>query len=187
MAYSLNKASLIGNLGKDPEIKNTKDGKEIATLVIATSDSWKDRNTGEKNEKTEWHKVVIFNENLVNVVKTRAKKGNKVYIEGALQTRKWVDDAGNDRYTTEIVLQNFNSSLIILGGGLSEGSDTYSHDKENNFDLGRGDSGKENNLAYGHDDNPRAHKRSDYNKKERNFNNSAHSNEDMDLDDEIPF
>lgn len=114
MAGSLNKVVLIGNLGKDPEIRQTNDGKEIATLSLATSESWKDRLTGEKKEKTEWHRVVIFNEGLVGVVKNYTKKGSKVYIEGVLQTRKWSDNAGQEKYTTEVILQNFNAQLILL-------------------------------------------------------------------------
>ncbi|WP_341756719.1 MULTISPECIES: single-stranded DNA-binding protein [unclassified Candidatus Tisiphia] len=120
MAGSLNKAILIGNLGRDPEIRHTADGKEIASFSVATSETWKDRATGEKKEKTEWHRVVIFNEGLVSVVKNYAKKGTKVYLEGNLQTRKWVDNLGHEKYTTEIVLQNFNSQFILLdskGGG----------------------------------------------------------------------
>jgi single-strand DNA-binding protein len=114
MAGSLNKAVLIGNLGRDPEIRHTNDGKEIASFTMATSESWKDRATGEKKEKTEWHRIVVFNEGLVSVIKNYVKKGSKIYIEGALQTRKWVDNSGQEKYTTEIVLQNFNSQLILL-------------------------------------------------------------------------
>ena len=114
MAGSLNKVTLIGNLGKDPEIRSTNDGREIATFSLATTDSWKDRATGEKKERTEWHRIVIFNEPLVGVVKSYVKKGSKLYIEGSLQTRKWVDNAGIEKYTTEVVLQGFNSSLIML-------------------------------------------------------------------------
>lgn len=114
MAGSLNKVTLIGNLGRDPEFRSTNDGKEIANFSIATSESWKDRATGEKREKTEWHRIVIFNEGLVRIVKNYVKKGSKLYIEGQLQTRKWTDSDGNEKYTTEIVLQNFNSSLVLL-------------------------------------------------------------------------
>ncbi len=116
MAGSLNKVMLIGNLGKDPEIRSTQDGREIATLNLATSESWKDKNTGERKEKTEWHRVVIFNEGLVNVVKNYVKKGSKLFIEGQLQTRKWTDKDGAEKYTTEIVLQNYNGSLTMLDG-----------------------------------------------------------------------
>ena len=114
MANSVNKVTLIGNVGRDPEIRSTQDGREIATITLATSDSWKDKSTGERKEKTEWHKVVVFSEGLVNIIKNYVKKGSKLYIEGSLQTRKWVDNENQERYTTEIVLQNFNSTLILL-------------------------------------------------------------------------
>lgn len=110
----LNKVTLIGNLGKDPEIKSTQDGRELANFSLATTEKWKDKNTGEKKEKTEWHNVVVFSQGLVGVVKNYVKKGTKLYIEGQLQTRKWTDNNGVDKYTTEIVLQNFNSNLQIL-------------------------------------------------------------------------
>jgi len=114
MSGSLNKVSLIGNLGKDPEIRTTQDGREIANLTLATSESWKDKNTGERRERTEWHKVVVFNEGLVKVIKSYLAKGSKVYLEGQLQTRKWTDKDGVERYSTEIVLQNFNGTLVML-------------------------------------------------------------------------
>ena len=115
MAGSLNKVLLIGRLGADPEIKQMVNGKNVARLSLATSNTWKDKNTGEKKEKTEWHRVVIFNEGLVNVVQQYVKKGAQVYIEGQLTTRKWKDQkSGLDRYSTEVVLQGFNSSFKIL-------------------------------------------------------------------------
>ena len=128
MAGSVNKVILIGNLGRDPEIRRTQDGRPIANLSIATSDSWKDKSTGEKREKTEWHRVVIFSEGLCRVVEQYLKKGSKVYIEGSLQTRKYTDKDGVEKYSTEIVLQNFNSTLVMLdgrsgGGGGDFGSD----------------------------------------------------------------
>ena len=116
MAGSVNKVILIGNLGADPEIRRTQDGKPIANLNIATSESWRDRNSGERKEKTEWHRVVIFNEGLCKVAEQYLKKGATVYIEGQLQTRKWQDKDGQDRYSTEVVLQGFNSTLTMLGG-----------------------------------------------------------------------
>jgi single-strand DNA-binding protein len=135
MAGSVNKVILVGNLGKDPEIRSTQDGREIANLTIATSESWKDKSSGERKEKTEWHRVVIFNDGLVGVVKNYLKKGAKVYIEGALQTRKWTDKDGAEKYSTEVVLQGFGSTLTMLdgarggegasnsgGGGYSQGS-----------------------------------------------------------------
>jgi single-strand DNA-binding protein len=120
MAGSVNKVILIGNLGRDPEIRRTQDGRPIANLRVATTDTWRDKATGERREKTEWHSVVIFNEGLCRVAEQYLKKGAKVYIEGQLQTRKWQGQDGQDRYTTEVVLQNFNSQLTMLdarGGG----------------------------------------------------------------------
>jgi len=117
MAGSLNKVLLIGRLGADPEIKQMVNGKSVARLSIATSQSWKDKNTGEKKEKTEWHRIVVFNEGLVNVVQQYLKKGAQVYIEGQLSTRKWKDEqTGQDKYSTEILIQGYNSSLTMLGG-----------------------------------------------------------------------
>jgi len=130
MAGSVNKVILIGNVGADPEIRRTQDGRPIANLRIATSETWRDHNSGERKEKTEWHTVVVFNEGLCKVVEQYVKKGAKLYIEGQLQTRKWQDQTGNDRYSTEIVLQGFNSTLTMLdgrgeggGGGRSGGGD----------------------------------------------------------------
>ena len=114
MAGSVNKVILVGNLGADPEIRRMNSGDQVASLRIATSDTWRDRNTGERRERTEWHSVVIFNENLVKVVEQYLKKGAKVYIEGQLQTRKWQDQNGNDRYTTEVVLQKYRGELQML-------------------------------------------------------------------------
>ena len=117
MSGSLNKVLLIGRLGADPEIKQMVNGKSVARLSVATSQSWKDKSTGEKKEKTEWHRVVIFNEGLVNVVQQYLKKGANIYVEGALTTRKWKDESsGQDKYSTEVVLQGYNSSLTMLDG-----------------------------------------------------------------------
>ena len=125
MAGSLNKVQLIGRLGADPEIKQMVNGKNVARLSIATSQSWKDKSSGERKEKTEWHRVVIFNEGLVNVVQQYVKKGANVYIEGQLSTRKWKDEAsGQDKYSTEIVLQGYNSSLTMLDSRNSSGSNS---------------------------------------------------------------
>ena len=117
MSGSLNKVLLIGRLGADPEIKQMVNGKNVARLSLATSQSWKDKNTGERKQKTEWHRVVIFNEGLINVVQQYLKKGSQVYIEGQLSTRKWKDEqSGLDKYSTEVVIQGYNSSLTMLGG-----------------------------------------------------------------------
>ncbi|HRK18217.1 MAG TPA: single-stranded DNA-binding protein, partial [Hyphomicrobiaceae bacterium] len=126
MAGSVNKVILVGNVGRDPEIRRTNDGKPIANLSIATSETWRDRNTGERKEKTEWHRVVIFNEGLCKVVEQYVKKGAKLYIEGQLQTRKWTDQSGVEKYSTEVVLQAYNGQLTMLdgragGGGFGEG------------------------------------------------------------------
>jgi single-strand DNA-binding protein len=133
MAGSVNKVILVGNLGKDPEIRRTQDGRPIANLSVATSESWRDKATGERKEKTEWHRVVIFNEGLCKVAEQYLKKGAKVYIEGQLQTRKWTDQAGVEKYSTEVVLQGFNSTLTMLdgrsgGAGSSFGTDESSGD-----------------------------------------------------------
>jgi len=124
MAGSVNKVILVGNLGKDPEIRRTQDGRPIANLSVATSETWRDKGTGERKEKTEWHRVVIFSEGLAKVAEQYLKKGAKVYIEGQLQTRKWTDQSGAEKYTTEVVLQGFNSNLTMLdgrgGGGFAD-------------------------------------------------------------------
>ena len=147
MAGSLNKVLLIGRLGADPEIKQMVNGKSVARLSLATSQSWKDKNTGEKKEKTEWHRVVVFNEGLVNVVQQYLKKGAQVYIEGQLSTRKWKDEqSGQDKYSTEILIQGYNSSLTMLGGGgrgiqndnspqpISKNADDVSQKEQNDLD-----------------------------------------------------
>ena len=116
MAGSVNKVILVGNLGRDPEVRHTQDGKPIVNLSIATSETWRDRNTGERKERTEWHRVVIFNENLAKVAEQYLKKGSTVYVEGQLQTRKYTDNSGVEKYSTEVVLQNFRGELTMLGG-----------------------------------------------------------------------
>ena len=124
MAGSVNKVILVGNLGADPEIRRTQDGRPIANLRVATTDSWRDKVTGERKERTEWHRVVIFSEGLCKVAEQYLKKGARIYVEGSLQTRKWQDPQGQDRYSTEIVLQNFNGTLVMLDrvGGSGGGS-----------------------------------------------------------------
>jgi single-strand DNA-binding protein len=126
MAGSVNKVILVGNLGRDPEVRRLNSGEPVVNLRIATSESWKDKGTGERKEKTEWHSVVIFNENLARIAEQYLKKGSKVYLEGQLQTRKWQDQSGQEKYTTEVVLQRFRGELTLLdgrGGGASEGAD----------------------------------------------------------------
>jgi single-strand DNA-binding protein len=134
MAGSVNKVILVGNLGADPEVRQTQDGRPIVNLRLATSENWRDKATGERREKTEWHRVVIFNENLARVAEQYLKKGSKVYIEGQLQTRKWQDQSGQDRYSTEVVLQQYRGELTMLDGkprdGVGEGD-------QRNGDFGR--------------------------------------------------
>ncbi len=152
MAGSVNKVILVGNLGADPEIRRTQDGRPIANFSIATSESWRDKNTGERREKTEWHRVVCFNEGLCKVIEQYVKKGSKVYIEGQLQTRKWQDQSGQDKYTTEVVLQGFNGNLTMLdsrnqgegnfgGGGGGGGGDYGGGQSGGGFGGGSGGSG----------------------------------------------
>jgi single-strand DNA-binding protein len=168
MAGSVNKVILVGNLGADPEIRRTQDGRPICNLRVATSESWRDKMSGERREKTEWHRVVIFNENLCKIAEQYLRKGSKVYLEGALQTRKWEDQGGQERFSTEVVLQGFNGTLTMLdgrasgaeaggGGGFHEDASPYdsSHDRRPSGGRSRDDS---NSKSF-----------------------------DKDLDDEIPF
>ena len=181
MAGSVNKVILIGNVGADPEIRRTQDGRPIANLRIATSESWRDRNSGERREKTEWHTVVVFNEGLCKVVEQYVKKGAKLYIEGALQTRKWQDQNGNDRYSTEVVLQGFNSTLTMLdgrgeGGGAGGG-----------YGGGRGSSGGGDfGGGYG-DDYDRAPSSSGSGSGRGGQSSGGGGGFARDLDDDIPF
>ena len=144
MAGSVNKVIIVGNLGRDPESRSFQNGGKVVNLRIATSESWKDRNSGERKEKTEWHSVAIFNEGLANVAEKYLRKGSKVYIEGALQTRKWQDQQGQDKYSTEIVLQGFNSVLTMLdgpGGGQGGGGGGGREDFGGGDDFGGGSGG----------------------------------------------
>lgn len=125
MAGSVNKVLLIGNLGADPEIRHTQDGNPVCNLRVATSETWRDRNTGDRRERTEWHRVVIFSEPLCKIAEQYLRKGSKVYLEGQLQTRKWQDQSGQDRYSTEVVLQRFNSNLTLLDRRDSGGDQNY--------------------------------------------------------------
>jgi single-strand DNA-binding protein len=138
MAGSVNKVILIGNLGRDPEVRSTQDGREIANLSIATTESWKDKSSGEYKDKTEWHRVVVFNEGLTKVAKNYLKKGAKVYIEGQLQTRKWTDKDGSEKYTTEIVLQNYNSTLTMLDGKKDDNAGGGNYNDYGNNNSGGG-------------------------------------------------
>ena len=171
MAGSVNKVILVGNLGKDPEARSMNNGGEVVSFTLATSETWNDRD-GNRQEKTEWHNVVIFNENLGRVAKNYLRKGQKAYIEGQLQTRKWTDQNGNDRYTTEIVLQRFRGELVLLsgregggqGGGMSGGGNQFSGGNQGGGQLGGGAQGGGFSGS-----------------------SSAPSPFDSDLDDDVPF
>ena len=145
MAGSVNKVILIGNLGRDPEVRSFQNGGKVCNLRIATSETWKDKNTGERKERTEWHSVAIFQEGLVRIAEQYLKKGSKVYIEGQLQTRKWQDKDGADRYSTEVVLQGFSGTLTMLdgrdGGGGGGGGGSYGGGQGGGYDSGPQDSG----------------------------------------------
>lgn len=133
MASSLNKVTLIGNIGRDPEIRNMQDGKEVATFSLATTEFWKDKSTGEKRERTEWHRIVVFAQPLVELIRRHVHKGSKLYVEGSLQTRKWQDQSGTEKYTTEIVIQPYQGSIVMLDrregqqSGVSETGVQFEH------------------------------------------------------------
>ncbi|WGM38597.1 single-stranded DNA-binding protein [Caulobacter sp. NIBR1757] len=169
MAGSVNKVILIGNLGKDPEIRTLNSGDRVCNLTIATSESWRDRQSGEKKEKTEWHRVVIFNDNIVKVAEQYLKKGSSVYIEGSLQTRKWTDAQGAEKYSTEIVLQKFRGELTMLGGRDGGGASAGGGDS----DYGGGYSGGGGGGGFGGG--------------QRNKQSGPSEDFSADLDDEIPF
>ncbi|HET6389840.1 single-stranded DNA-binding protein [Hyphomicrobium sp.] len=148
MAGSVNKVILVGNVGKDPEIRRTQDGRPIANLSIATSDTWRDKQTGERKEKTEWHRVVVFSEPLCKIIEQYIKKGAKLYIEGALQTRKWTDQSGAEKYSTEVVIQGYNGTLTMLdgaGGGRGQSAGM----QESGADYGASDGGFGSSSGYG--------------------------------------
>ncbi|MXO96407.1 single-stranded DNA-binding protein [Erythrobacter aquimaris] len=176
MAGSLNKVMLIGNLGADPEIRSFQNGGKVANLRIATSETWKDRNTGERQERTEWHTVAIFSEGLIGVVERFLRKGSKVYIEGQLQTRKWQDQSGNDRYSTEIVLRGLNGTLTMLdgaqGGNRGGGGGGSSWDQGGGQSSGGGDNWRSGGGSSGGS--------------QGGGSGGGGSNYD-DLDDDIPF
>ncbi|MEZ2219585.1 single-stranded DNA-binding protein [Rhizobium sp. RCC_161_2] len=181
MAGSVNKVILVGNLGADPEIRRTQDGRPIANLNIATSETWRDRNSGERKEKTEWHRVVIFNEGLCKVAEQYLKKGAKVYIEGALQTRKWQDQNGQDKYSTEIVLQGFNSTLTMLDG---RGEGGGGGNRGGGGDFGGGDYGGDD---YGQPAPSSGGGRNAGASRGAPASSGGGSNFSRDLDDDIPF
>jgi single-strand DNA-binding protein len=141
MAGSVNKVILVGNLGRDPEIRSLQDGSRVCNLSLATSESWRDKNSGERKEKTEWHRVVIFNENIVKVAEQYLRKGSTIYVEGALQTRKWTDQSGVEKYSTEVVLQRFRGELTMLGGRGDAGPGGPGPDDEAGYGGGSGGGG----------------------------------------------
>ena len=155
MAGSVNKVILIGNLGKDPEVRTMNNGGEVVSFSVATSENWSDKASGERREKTEWHNVVIFNENLGRIAKQYLRKGSSVYVEGQLQTRKWTDQNGNDRYTTEIVLQRFRGELTLLGGreggGSGGGSSNWGEDRGSSPSGGGGNKAPSGGSAFDND------------------------------------
>jgi single-strand DNA-binding protein len=174
MAGSVNKVILVGNVGKDPEIRRTQDGRAIANLSLATSETWRDKATGERKEKTEWHRVVVFNDNLCKVVEQYVRKGSKLYIEGQLQTRKWTDQSGAEKYSTEVVLQGFNGTLTMLDGARSAGGMAESGQVEYGGDAGYGSSP---GSSSGYDSAP----------KRGGASKGGGKSFDKALDDEIPF
>jgi len=183
MAGSVNKVILVGNVGADPEIRRTQDGRPIANLRIATSETWRDRNSGERREKTEWHTVVVFSEGLCKVVEQYVKKGAKLYIEGALQTRKWQDQNGNDRYSTEIVLQGFNSTLTMLDGrGEGGGAGSNFGGGRGGDDFGGDDYGSGSGLSSGG-----GRSSGGGNRGGSGNSSGGGGNFSRDLDDDIPF
>jgi single-strand DNA-binding protein len=189
MAGSVNKVILVGNVGKDPEIRRTPDGRPIANLSLATSETWRDKNTGERKEKTEWHRVVVFSEPLCKVIEQYVKKGSKLYIEGQLQTRKWQDQSGAEKYSTEVVLQGFGGTLTMLdsrqGGGMGAGAGMQEGGGDFDSGPGPGSSGG----GYGNEPAPA---RSGYGGGARSGGGGgkpapAKGSFDKQLDDEIPF
>jgi len=181
VAGSVNKVILVGNLGRDPEVRRLNDGKPVVNLRIATSETWKDKRSGERQEKTEWHSVVIFNENLANVAEQYLKKGSKVYIEGQLQTRKWTDQQGVEKYTTEVVLQNFRGELTILdsrGGGRD--------DEDEDRGERRRSSGSSRDSGRGRDDDDRGRGDREFGRSSPMDRRPAPSRSN-DFDDDIPF
>ena len=186
MAGSVNKVILVGNVGKDPEIRTTQDGRKFANLRVATSESWRDKTSGERKEKTEWHAVVVFNDALAKVVEQYVRKGSKLYIEGQLQTRKWQDQTGQDRYSTEVVLQGFNGVLTMLdtrGAGAGAGMGGMAEDGQADYGSGGGggfDGGSEGGYGGGKGRAPAPAARS-------GGGSGAPKSFDKKLDDEIPF
>ena len=180
MAGSVNKVILLGNLGRDPDVRTMQNGKKVCTFSIATSNSWKDKETGEKKEKTEWHRVVVFNEGLVDVVENYVKKGSKLYIEGSLQTRKWTDDSGTEKYTTEVIIQGYGGRIDMIGTKGSNGNfSEESKDSNQKKTPEVNEEEKKTDLPESKDSNQK--KTPEVNEEEKKTDSSD------ELDDEIPF
>lgn len=181
MAGSVNKVILVGNLGRDPEIRYTQDGRPICNLRLATTETWRDKSSGERREKTEWHTVVLFSEGLCKVAENYLKKGSKIYVEGQLQTRKWQDQSGNDRYSTEVVLQNYAGTLTMLDGRNGAGAGAgggMREDSQSGYDSGPARGGGYGGPPSG------GNRRDDGDARGSGYGGSNFSS---DLDDEIPF
>ena len=182
MAGSVNKVIIIGNLGRDPEVRSFQNGGKVVNLRIATSETWRDRNSGERKERTEWHSVAIFNEALAKIAEQYLRKGSTVYIEGALETRKWQDQSGQDRYTTEIVLRPYNGNLTLLGGrGEGGGGSSGGGDYGGGYDDYQGGGGSSSGGGYG------GGARSGGGGAGGGFGGGASGGGRSDMDDEIPF
>ncbi len=181
MAGSVNKVILIGNLGRDPEVRSFQNGGKVCNLRIATSENWKDKNTGERKERTEWHSIAIFQEGLVRIAEQYLKKGSKVYIEGKLQTRKWQDQSGQDKYSTEVVLQGFDGVLTMLDGRDGGSGDRSSSDRDTGYDQGGPDRG------YGGDNDRGDNDRGGNDRGGNDRGDSGGRGSASDMADEIPF
>lgn len=193
MAGSVNKVILVGNLGKDPEVRNTQSGSKIVNLTVATSETWNDRQSGERKERTEWHRVVIFNDRLGDVAERFLRKGRKVYLEGELRTRKWTDQSGQERYTTEVTIDRFRGELVLLDsnrsggddGGFDGGSSSYGGGNSNGGGFGGGNRG--GGFGGGNNDGGRSGGSSGGSSGGGNRGGGWDAPPDNDLDDEIPF
>jgi len=186
MAGSVNKVILVGNLGKDPEVRNTQSGSKIVNLTVATSDTWNDRQSGERKERTEWHRVVIFNERTADVAERFLRKGRKVYIEGELRTRKWTDQSGQEKYTTEVVIDRFRGDLVLIDSNRSGGGDDGGFDNGGGFGGGsRGGSAGGSGGGFG--GGSRGNSGGASGGRSGGGNGGWDAPPDNDLDDEIPF
>lgn len=183
MAGSLNRVTLVGNVGDDPEIKNLNSGNAVANFSLATSESWKDKATGEKKEHTDWHRVVVWNDNLIDVLEKYVKKGSKLLVEGKLQTRKWQDQDGNDRYSTEVVLTGFDCKILLLGDPRGDGRD----DGDNGSRSGNGGGSREQRGGDNGRDGTRSYRDQSGGRSDDQGRQDQRGNFTRDLDDDIPF